>query len=447
MRLSKYLLGAFIAAALVSCGWSPYGRSGFEFPPSAFYPPPPPGETLPQRAEELLSSGKELTLDEVLAVTDVLNPLLNAARKEIDLRGAEAWDAGLYPNPRFVFEVEEYRTSGGSFNDAKRTGGISQELPLSGRLSAARRLKELEREAAIERVRLLRRHTLTRAKLAFLEVLGAQRRVELLRKSEEIARRFHSIAEEKFKNRAAPEIELLKAAIQKAVLESDLKLAERDAATARKALAALMGNIDLPFQGVSGELAEEYETVSLEALRGQVLSEHPGLAAAAKDLEAAGQAIDLARREGWPDVELTVRGGRGEAGDTVIEAGLSIPIPLFNRNQAKIAAAEAAREQARYALDSRRQEVLLDLSRAFANYLSAQERARSYKEEILPKAAKAVEQSEQGFRAGEFDFLTVLDSQRTAVEAQLAGLAAQLDLEAAAAALEELIGKRLRVLK
>jgi len=439
------LLGCSLLA-LAACAPPAYIAGGFEFEPSKYYPPSPPERTPHQRAAELLAKAR-LTLDEVLAVVDVLNPDLIQARREIDIRGAEAWDAGLYPNPRLVFEIEEVPTSGGGVGDAKRVAGIAQEVPLFGRLGAARRVQEKEREAAIERYRQVRRRLLVAAKIAFAEVLASARRFDLLRQIAAIAGRFHGIADEKFKYRAVPEIEVLKAGVQKAVLEADLRIARRDMGLTRKALAALMGNIDLPFEGIEGALREEYEAVSQEAIRGEVMSSHPGLLAAQREAEAAALEIELARAEGWPDVGFSLKGGKDAGRDSIIEAGLEIPLPLFNRNQAKVLAAELREMKARAAIESETQAVLLELLRAHGNYESARERVAAYRDEILPKSSKALEQAEQGFRAGEFEFLIVLDSQRTVVETELSFAAALLDLERAAAAIEELTGRRLKPLR
>lgn len=444
--IKSFCLAALGMVGLSACAVPPYARAGFAFEPIPYYPAAPEGKSPSERVRELVRD-RQLTLDQVLAVVDLLNPDLNAARKEVDIRGAQAWDAGLYPNPKVTFEVEEFPTSNGGFGNATRLAGIEQNLPISGRLSALRRVREMEREVQIERYRELRRKILLRAKVAFFEYLSAKQRLELLKRNAAIARTFHEIAREKFQNRAAPEIEVLKAAIQRSILQVEERSVKRDVETARRALKALMGNIDLPFEDFEGKLHEEYEAVSEDALRGQILSGHPALEAARKEIIAAELQIELAQKERWPDVGFSVQAGKGENDDNIIQAGIEVPVPLFNNNRARILEARLRAEQARMLESSERQRLLLSLRRAYGNYVSAQERVKSYRDEILPKATKALKQAEQGFRAGEFAFLRVLDAQRTLVETQLTYQAALMDLERAAAALEELTGKRLRPLR
>jgi len=437
-------VGLIPLSLLAACGAPPFfARLPFEPEPSRYAPAP--DKPIAVAAEERLAK-PELTLDDVLLLVDAFNPELRATRLEIDIAGAEAWDAGLYPNPVLEIEAEEVPTDGG-LGDGKRVAGIRQDLPLSGRLGAAQDAKQAERDAAVERFRAARRRILMLAKAGFYEQRAAARRLELLRRNAEIAASLHKLVQDRFDNRAAPETDLLKASIERALADQEVRIAERELDTAARALSATVGRTDLRLDRLSGELHEEYEAVSHDAVKGEVTAGHPALLAARADVRAAELGIRQARAEAWPDLGVAIRAGRGEADDTIVEAAIEIPLPIFNRNQAEIQAAELRAMRAAAHLDAATQEILLGLRRAWVNYESALDRVRTYREEILPKAEKALAQSDEGYRAGEFAFLTVLDSQRTLADTQLAYLAARLDVERAAAALEELIGRRLQAVR
>ena len=66
-----------------------------------------------------------------------------------------------------------------------------------------------------------------------------------------------------------------------------------------------------------------------------------------------------------------------------------------------------------------------------------------YRETILPKAQKALEQTDEGYKAGKFSYLDVLDSQQTLAEARIAYVSALWDLNRLAAELEKVTGTRL----
>lgn len=431
-----------ILMLLAACGAPPYVFEPVEFEASGLYPSPEKPE--PEKIAEKLAQKQELTIDDVLFLTEVYNPDLEAARLEVGVKGAEAWDAGLYPNPVFGFEVEEAPISGGSLSDSKRLAGFRQDLPLFGRLGAARRLKEMEREAAIEGFRETRRRTLTKAKIAFYAYLAAERKLELLKENAKIADTFYDLVRQKFENRAAPEAELLKAAIERALVRQEVRGAERAIEARRKELVALIGRDNLPFDRITGKLHEKFETVSEDALKGELLAGHPALLQARKEARAAELGIELAKKEAWPDIGFGIRGGEGAEWDSLVEFGIEIPLPLFNWNQARIHAAELRARQARRKVESVRRQLLASLARAYVDYRTAQERVQTYRKEILPKTEKALRQSDEGYRAGEFSFLAVLDAQRTLAETRLAFQAALQDLAVAAAVIEELIGRRLK---
>jgi cobalt-zinc-cadmium efflux system outer membrane protein len=436
MRKSAAVLAAF----LTGCGGAPpFARIPFEPDPSRYFAPPTGPRT------ELLSK-EALTVDDAMALAEAFHPELAALRLQVDISGAEAWDAGLVANPKLVLEVEDYTRRGG-FEASKRVGGIAVDVPLGGRLGAARRVKEAERSAAAARYRAARRKILTAVKVAWYEALAAERRLELLRANAGIARSLHRITEERFKNRVAPEGDLLKAAIELSLGEIEARDAERELRSARRELAARIGRFELALDRLEGELHDEYEAPSEESLRGEVLVNHPGLEAARHDARAAELEIESGRAPPWPDVGVAFTGGRGEEGDAVLELGLEIPLPLSNRGQAKLQAAELRAQQAKRRVEAATQEVLLALRRAHSDLLSAHDRTAAYRDDVLPKAEEVLRQAEVGYRVGEFPFWNVLDAQRTLAAARLAALSSRRDLERAVGALEELLGRRLRALR
>jgi cobalt-zinc-cadmium efflux system outer membrane protein len=381
----------------------------------------------------------ELSLEEVLAIADLLNPELASERKNIDLATAAVWEAKLYPNPSLLLGLEDYKTKS-SFGSSKRTAGLSIPLVFSGRIGAATSQAEKEREvAAVAYVCDVKR--------AFLGLLASRRTAELARETRDLAKTLNDVTNERFKAQAIPEMELLKSAVNLAKSDVDLKLAEKDHAVALKTLHARMGMVDFPQDKFSGVLASRYTVPSLEALRGQVTTIHPLLEGAVKAREAAEFQLSLARSERIPDIGLEITAGVDSANDGIIQAGIAIPLPLFNRNQAKIAAAEARIQQAEFKLQAVKNDLVLRLTEAYRNFTAAQERVTVYTDEIMPKAQKALDQTNEGYRQGKFGYLDVLDSQRTLAEAKIAYAAALADLNLSAAELEKLTGMRLEAVR
>jgi cobalt-zinc-cadmium efflux system outer membrane protein len=395
----------------------------------------------------LLRKG-ELTLEEAMAIADRLNPALAAERLNLDLASAALWEAGLPPNPSLIVEVEDYRPKDGiHLGRMERTAGLAFPLVLGGRLAAAEAVASRERDVAGFHYLWKRRELLTDVKRAFVSLLSARGGVDLARESRELARTLHAAAEERLRLQAAPEMEVLKAAVGLAKADLELRRSEKDVDVARRTLQGLLGDVDLPLERIAGSLAARFVVPSLDALRGHVTSAHPLLEAARRGKEAAERELDLARAERIPDVDLTLVGGVDAEGYGILEAGLSIPLPLWNRQGARIARAETRIRQSDFQAQAARNDVLLRLAEAYRTFTSAQERAGIYADEILPKAAKALSQTEEGWRLGRFGHLDLLDAQRTASEARGAHAAALLDLNLAAADLEKLTGIRMESIR
>jgi cobalt-zinc-cadmium efflux system outer membrane protein len=387
---------------------------------------------------------EELGLQDVLMLADVLNPTLAAERKNIDIAAAAIWDAKLYPNPTLIAQIEEFPTKDGSLGDSKRVAGIGLPIVVSGRIGAATSLAEKEREAAAIHYVWRRREILGDVQRSFVTLLAARQHATLARETRDLAKSFQSVTDERFRAQAIPEMELLKSAVNLSKSEIDLKLAEKDAGIALKALHAAIGNADFPKDKFAGELGFRFTSPSLEALRGQVTLAHPLLELATRRKEAAELDLGLAKSERIPDPSLELLGGRSVEDDSILEVGVTIPLPLFNRNQGRIAAAEARIRKTEFELEAARNDLLKRLNEAYQTFVVAQDRVGVYRDDILPKAQRALTQTDEGYRQGKFSFLDVLDAQRTLAEARLTYAAGLADLNLSVAELEKLSGTRLQ---
>lgn len=401
----------------------------------------------PSPADDLLRK-EEFSLQDLLALAGRLHPQLASERKGIDLATAAIWEARLYPNPSLLLEIEDWRTRDlNEFGSSKRTAGISIPLVIGGRLGAAGSVAEKERDAAAVTYLWKRREILSLVKRAYVSVLAARRNVALAREARALAQTLHEVTDERFKAQAVPEMEVLKAAVGLAKADIDLKMAAKDEAVSLKALHASVGSPDLIQTRLAGELVQQFALPSFEVLRGLVAGAHPLLEAAQQRKEAAEFALDLARRERIPDVGLDLRAGRDTEAQAIVEAGITIPLPIFDRNQARIARAEARIEQATHDADAVRNDLLLRLHESYRTFAASQDRAGVYRDEILPKAEKAFAQTSEGYRLGRFGFLDLLDAQRTLAEARIAYAAAIADLNLSAVDLEKLTGMRLEPIR
>jgi len=136
-------------------------------------------------------------------------------------------------------------------------------------------------------------------------------------------------------------------------------------------------------------------------------------------MRAASQRLRVERRKAIPDVSVSAGFRRFEEdGATAAVAGVSIPLPLFDRNQGAVYEASKRAEKAQDEYESARVQLLADLSQATAQLSTAQASLAVLRDTVLPAAQQAYDASTTGFEAGKFGFLDVIDAQRSLLQAR-----------------------------
>jgi cobalt-zinc-cadmium efflux system outer membrane protein len=124
-----------------------------------------------------------------------------------------------------------------------------------------------------------------------------------------------------------------------------------------------------------------------------------------------------------PDVNLIVGTQRdeqlGQVGPRRTILGLSIPLPLFDRNQGNVLAALRRADKARDELKAVENRLSAEVAEATARLSVAQSELTILRTDILPGALSAYEAASKRFELGKFSFLDVLDAQRTLFQQKL----------------------------
>jgi cobalt-zinc-cadmium efflux system outer membrane protein len=129
--------------------------------------------------------------------------------------------------------------------------------------------------------------------------------------------------------------------------------------------------------------------------------------------------LDLEKSQRIPDLTLSVGSQYDERErERVNVVGLSMPIPLFNRNQGNVLAAARRADQARDLRNASELSLRTEIQTALDQWMTANTEVTSFNQAILPAAQNAVDTATRGFEMGKFNFLDVLDAQRTLISAR-----------------------------
>lgn len=374
--------------------------------------------TGPSQPSSLLRR-RDLGLDDLLRAAAELNPKIAAAREELGAAAGRTDQSRLYPNPALVLEAEEIPARDVGLGRGKGTIGLSQPLILG-----SRRRESVSAASAEEQVRLFRLEATQRAVLgdvrtAFGDALSLRDSALAHQELLVVARRTLEIARARFEARAVPEAEVIRAELEVHELELRLRRLgeERAALTAR--IRSLLGGVEIGLEQIGGEPLADPPAIDLEQLRQAVRERNPELAAARAEIEAADLRISAAQAERIPDVDLLLAFGQDAADEDIYEAGMRIPLPVFDRNQGRIREARHLAVKARRSADALTGDLEADLDEAFAAYSAARDEVRTFRERIVPATERSLAQVRESYEAGRTDLLNLLDAQRSNARARL----------------------------
>jgi cobalt-zinc-cadmium efflux system outer membrane protein len=397
--------------------------------------------TLPEGGEPT----GDITLHRVLSLALMKNPQLAAFSEEIRAREATLLQAGLLPNPQLSVQGANFANSTLQGPDGSSTTvQLSQLILLGGKRMKRITAAGLTRDLARWDYETKRIDVLTQASQAFAAMLGAQEKLALAQQLVHLAEQIVITVSKRVQAGKISPVEEIKAKVALSSVSIELARAEQDFKAARNRLAAIWGSTTPRFQKAVGELRDLSPVIpSLEQLR-KLISQNPDLARWATELAQRQALIDLEKSRAIPDLTLSLGGTEyANTGAYALVAGISIPLPLFDRNQGGIL--EAQRRLSKAEEERRAMEVRLTtgLSTAYQRLASAHAEATILKTQVLPGAQRAFDAANQGFRLGKFGFLSVLDSQRTLFDSKSQYLLALTDYHQAVAEVERLIGERL----
>ena len=376
-------------------------------------PPEPPPDPAP--VTDFADPAGELPLRNAWALALAQGPLLAVYAWEIRAEEAAVMQAGIGPNPELEVEVENFGGSGefGGFDGSETTIAIGQTILLGGKLRKRVELARLGRDLAGWDYEVARVEALTRVAGDFVATLAAQERLTLARETEELAQRVFSTIGERVEAGKISPVERTKARVEFAQARLARQRAERELQATRYRLAANWGSASPRFDYAVGDLTDVRMPPPADRLVERI-ELNPDLARWATEMAARRAAIDLARAEGVPDV--TLFGGPKlleGADETAFIAGMSIPIPVFDRNQGGILDARIRRAQTERLRQAAEIRVRTDLYAAYQSLDTAYIEVQTVRDEIEPSARSAFEAAEEAFRQGKIDALGLLDAERT----------------------------------
>ena len=389
------------------------------------------GANLP--APDLLNevaARRPLSLNELLGEADRINPTLaeaNAAALQSDARAAQA---KLYPNPTVGYEGDQIR--GGTYGGGEQGGFIQQTVVLGGKLGLRSQVYRAQGTAdrlGVAEQRMRVRHDVTAAYYAGLtaqaEIVVRQ---HLLGVALDAVKTVHQLAN--VGQADAPDI--LQAEVESEQAKIDFVGAQREYLRDFAQLATLCGREDLAVSPLAGSL-EVPPVLDVKASEAEALQASPEVKRAQAAVAVSEARLKAARREAVPDLQL--RAGEQYSFEHLEDrpvrpvgpqsfASAGVELPIFNRNQGTIKAAEAELEGTRAEMLRQRLVVQGRVAPMVQDYLQAEYTVGRYRTELIPRAQRAYQLYLGKYQAMAMAYPQVLVSQRTLFQLQISYLRA-----------------------
>ena len=368
------------------------------------------------------------------------NPDLAAARYRIAEAQGRLNQSGRRANPELEIEFGH----NADFREGEFTVGISQKFPVTNRLALEKAVSLSSLKGAQAEVRDVERRLIAETKQILIRTLAIRRQKELLQKQADVAKQLADYIGQAAKKGEGSLLDAGQAKLEAAQFSNQMRQLDAEAASISGTLKPLLGMSVSEALVVTGSLPEiPAPSRSLNT------SQRPDLQAAKIAIQEAAEVAALERTKCREDIELSFTGGversedapEGFENEAIFKFGITIPLPLWNKNEGTIQEADARkirREKEAIALIS---DIRHEAATAHAEMTEWAKLSREISVTLLPLAQKQAEFADQAYREGQGDLQATLRTREQLLKLASSRLNALRDFHLAKTRYEAAIAK------
>ena len=381
------------------------------------------------------------------------SPELEAAfnRWKAALERADA--AGSLPDPRFNFAwfIRSVETRVGP---QRARLGLAQTFPWLGKLSLKEDQAAAEAEALKAGYDAVKWRLFAEVKDAYYEYAYLAQAVRVTRENLELTRYLERVTTERYAAGASPFAAVVETQVRLSRLEDRLRSLEDLRHPLMARLNALMNQpaeTELPWPGAVPMMCMD---VTRDDLARMLRESSPELEAMDHAVAGRERAVDLARREYYPDVTLGLESiltgdidapnPPSDSGKDAVAASMSINVPLWlGRRAAGVREAENRRLAAIKDRSARANRLAAELETALYRYRDATRQVELYRATLLPQAEQVLNVTLEAFQNGQRTAADLMAAETTLLEFELNSLRALSEQARQLAVMERLIGREI----
>ncbi len=368
-----------------------------------------------------------LTIERLVESAGSRRSDLLAARQRLAIAQGRLQQARLRPNPTLDAEYGSPRFLGGEA-ESDFSVGATQVFEFGGKRSKRVAVAELELQQARFEVAGLERQVAVEIRNAYTRAVSAARQLDVIEKLLAADAELVRVTDARLKEGDVAPLDANLVRVESDRLRVQQIEARSQLETALLEIRTLAGlDVAEPLRLAPQAERPPRLDLGLSELTATALRERADLQAAIIGERLGSARINLARSQATPNVAAAVRYSRTKglidlpdrlgSGfltdlDTTLTFGVSVDIPIFNRNQGEIASATGEQAQAVRQREFLEATIKRDVAVAYREYRAAAEKLVLYATQILPRSEANLQTVRSAYGLGEFSVFEVVNEQR-----------------------------------
>lgn len=379
-------------------------------------------------------------LHEVLALAIEKNPQVLESEGLVEQRIGGKISASAYPNPTLSFY-----SGHGTVRDpsgislTERWVVLSQPFEWPGKREARKQAAQEGLEGAMASREEVKLNLIAATKQAFYDLLLAEFHTKTALQNVQTMKEVREAVVHRVETGEAPPFEAVKVRVEEMKVQKEVARTQGVVQSSQAALNSLTAGALGQNFSIEGDFSVWPGDLYLAKLSEQALNHHPLIVKWDNLIEEAQQAHVREQQARIPNVTVTGSYQR-DAGREAIFGGISVPVPVWDQNQGRIAQAKGVLRQREAELLRAKHNLLKGIAQQVQLSQAAAAQIATYEQGLLKQAQEALRIAKVSLKFGEASLLEVLDAQRVLRQTQLEFAQARYDLSVALTELERVTG-------
>lgn len=394
------------------------------------------------------ASAGQFTLPELEKIMLKENPKLKAMEIESEMIKKKSRSAGALDDPKLKLGVNNLPLKHPNFRDEDMTSkeiGISQMLPLGGKISARKAIVMHEYEQSRERLRREKIEMITILRKNVYELCYVRESINIIKEIKNQVRLLIDSEIAANKSGMGSLTGVIKYNLEYSMLEEEIISLTQRGMELQKFISYLTGK-DLEVN-TAGSLDGAFVEISSDKIKEEIISSNPDLAIIRLENSKSAEEKSLREREYIPDIDLGFSYMQRDPGpmgkrDDMFSGMASFNIPLWFpfKNMPMVDELKKKQEMTRQLSDDKRNELMFKAETQMSNMKKWEELYKLYNGQLIPQSSLALDASLARFKTGAVEFMSVVDTIRMLLRYKKDALMAKKEYLSAFADLRALTG-------